>query len=625
MALAIQQLALQSPTSVFEPQFAQRALLAVAVVSLLAAAIGPSVVLLDLPFFTHAIGAGAYPVMVGAVALGVALTVGALIGAAVFALVVLTITSRSTDGGRRDALTGVAIVAALAVGAIIAAVGVPADSRLALSPEALLFGSVLTVGDDVIYTVVAVALVVVPTAVMFGERWLAAGFDPQVAGQLDSSASNIALIVCVAVAAGATLPVTGSLLAGALLVIPAATARILFNRFAVLMPATFLIALTEGVIGLYLAFVLDLPPGAAIALVAGIGFVLAAIAKTLIGRMLVLRSASKRTGRTAMAAVAVVGLMLTAYGCGGSSGTNGADDNDERILVVATTPQIADIAAGVGGDAIEVETLMPAGTDPHDFEPRPSDIAKLDEADVILRSGGELDEWVVGAARTAGATKSPVDLSQAARLIPSEGEHSHEAGDEQEEAHGDEAEADETFNAHWYLAPSNVAAAARRVRDEFVKATPSARESTRANADQYIAGFEALSAELSECAAKVPAEQRVFVSGHDDFAYLADAFDFDVSAQIAPTGRSEPSARELQESVDDARSAGTRAVVTSSGETTQLATTVADRLNVPLLELYADSLADSGEASTLEGAIRYDVTRLVDAASGGVVDCGEAS
>lgn len=604
---------IESPLTVFEPVYAQRGLQAILLVALLAGAVGSLVVLRDLPFYTHAVGTGAYPFLVLAVAMGIALPIGALVGAAAFALVITAITRRVDDAGRRDALTGMTIVFALAAGSVLAATAVASDPKLALAPEALLFGSVLTVDGDVLITAALVAALVLPVAALFSGRWLAAGFDPQLSSQLGARRFDWLLLAAVALAAAATLPITGSLLAGALLVIPAATARIVFDRFASLAPATFLLALTEGVLGLYLAITLDLPTGASIAAVAGCGFLVAAL-----GRLAFARRARSRGPRLRIAsALIVVSAVATgATGCGSGSSTQ-SDAKADAVKVVVTTPQVADIVSSVGGEAITVETLMPVGTDPHDFEPKPSDVAKLADADAIIRSGGAIDEWVVSAAKTSGTTAIPVNLANSTKLIPTGGS-AHEEG-ETEEEHG---EHDDEFNAHWYLSPTNVQSATRKVRDELVKAAPSARESTRANSDAFLAEMEELDAALTKCVAEVPTAKRVFVSGHDDFAYLADSFGFEVASQIAPTGQSEPSARQLQTAVDAARTADARAVVVSAGESTQLTERFAEQLDLPLLELNSDSLAESGLASTLPGAIKYNVGRLADALSNGQVDCG---
>lgn len=591
--------ALENPFDLFSPVFAQRALAAVLLLALIAAALGWAIVLRDLPFFTHAVGAGAYPVLVLGVLAGVSIAVSALAGTLLFSLCLGLAAGigrsrgSGTNAGRRDALTGLAVAAALATGAVLAARAGSGNARLAISPEALLFGSLLTIDGSTLTVLAIVTAVVLATAWFAADRWLAGGFDPGVAAHLAASRSDVALLFCVAIGAGASLPVTGSLLAGALLIVPAATARLLTDRARHLPPAVFAIAAVEGTLGLYLSLNFDLPAGAAIAAVSGAGFFAAA------GGVALRRARGPLRPSASMALIALTAVALTGCG-GGSSASSGSDAGPVRV--VATTPQVADIARQVGGDAVVVTTLLPAGADPHDYEPRPSAVAAISDAGVVFRSGGDIDAWLLPAVKAASADSAPVDLSRAALLLPAGG-------------------SSDTFNAHWYLSPQNVARATQRVSDELVKANPSAREIFRTNATQYLDEIDAADKKLSACASKVPDADRNLMAGHNDFAYLAEAFGFKVAAQVASNGESEPSGSELQESVDQARGADVRAVVASRGEVTRLEQEVAKKLNVPLLALYADNLTTGDDASTLLGAIGYDVDRIVDAVTSGSVKC----
>lgn len=592
--------ALENPFDLFSPVFAQRALAAVLLLALIAAALGWAIVLRDLPFFTHAVGAGAYPVLVLGVLAGVSIAVSALAGTLLFSLCLGLAAGigrsrgSGTNAGRRDALTGLAVVAALAIGAVLAARAGSGNARLTISPEALLFGSLLTIDGSTLTVLAIVTAVVLTTAWFAADRWLAGGFDPGVAAHLAASRSDIALLFCVAIGAGASLPVTGSLLAGALLIVPAATARLFTDRARHLPPVVFVIAAVEGTLGLYLSLNFDLPTGAAIAAVSGAGFFAAT------GGVALLRWARGPLRPSAsMALIALTAVALT--GCGGGSSASSSSDAGP-VRVVATTPQVADIARQVGGDAVVVTTLLPAGADPHDYEPKPKAVAAIAEAGVVFRSGGDIDAWLLPAVKAASADSAPVDLSRAALLLPAGG-------------------SSDAFNAHWYLSPQNVARATQRVRDELVKAKPSASEIFRTNASQYLDEIDAAEKELSACASKVPDADRNLMAGHNDFAYLAEAFGFRVAAQVASNGESEPSGSQLQKSVDQARGADVRAVVASRGEVTRLEQEVAKKLNVPLLALYADNLTTGDDASTLLGAIGYDVDRIVDAVTSGSVKC----
>ena len=97
--------------------------------------------------------------------------------------------------------------------------------------------------------------------------------------------------------------------------------------------------------------------------------------------------------------------VLAVAGCGGDDdGSGGAGG---RLVVVATTTQAADLVRNVGGDQVQVEQLLDPNTDPHDYEVRPGDVERLIDAGVVVRSGGEVDEWL-GEAIDASGTDAPV-------------------------------------------------------------------------------------------------------------------------------------------------------------------------------------------------------------------------
>ncbi|MGH2907296.1 MAG: metal ABC transporter solute-binding protein, Zn/Mn family [Solirubrobacterales bacterium] len=595
MIASISIAALESPATLFDPVFARRAALAIVLVCVLSAAIGPTIVLRDLPFFTHAVGAGAYPALVGAVALGLSLSLAALAGGLIFALLLWALTrGAAANGDRRDAVTGIAVATALGAGAVLAATSASGNLRLAAPPEALLFGSVLTVDSTTLLVTGLVALAVAIAGATLSDRWLAGGFDGGVAGQLGAARYELFLLPVVALAAAATLPVTGSLMAGSLLVVPAATARLFTDRASLMTPLTFGIALAAGAAGLYCSLAFDLPAGAAVAAATAALFVAVAATRAL-----------ARGPRLRHASLALVALLaIAATGCGSKAAPDD-DAADGKTAVVATTTQVGDLARQIGGDGFGVTTLLPAGADPHEYEPKPSAVASLAKPKAIFRSGGTIDAWLEPAWKAAGNSKKPIDLSNAATLIGASGA--------------------EQFNPHWYLSTENLGAAAQRVRDELIKVAPSARETARANTTAYLTAIDDTNTALKACVAKVPVSERVILTGHDDFDYLAQQFGFKVAAQLADAGAAEPSAKDVQDATDAARKAGAKAVVVSKGELSSLAEAVAKKLKVPVLQLYADSLAASGPASTALGAVAYNVGQITSAVSKGAVKCPPAA
>jgi ABC-type Mn2+/Zn2+ transport system permease subunit len=151
--------------------------------------------------------------------------------------------------------------------------------------DQLLFGSLLAIGGEEIAATLIALTVAIAAALRFRRTWIATGFDPA-GGRglgLSPSAADWALLVAIGVGAVAALDATGALLVGAVLVIPAATARLFATSVVRLELAATAIAVAEGIGGLWIAFELDVPPGAAIATLGGIVFALLAAARSLLG------------------------------------------------------------------------------------------------------------------------------------------------------------------------------------------------------------------------------------------------------------------------------------------------------------------------------------------------------
>jgi len=267
----------------FELRFMQLALAEVALLSVLAGVLGTHIVLRRLAFFTHGTGTAAFPGLVAAGPLGVPPALAALAAGTAFAAGFEPLTRRARLGS--DAATALLLVGALALGAVLA-------SDVFESPagvDRLLFGSLLAVSSsDLVLSGGIVALALAAQA-LSGRAWVAGGFDgPSGPGLgLPTVWADRLLTSLIALAVVASLDAVGALLVSAILVIPAATARLLAGRVRSLRRIAFSLALAEGVAGLWIAYQLDAPPGPVIALLGASGFALVAVARHLRARQAV--------------------------------------------------------------------------------------------------------------------------------------------------------------------------------------------------------------------------------------------------------------------------------------------------------------------------------------------------
>lgn len=259
-------------TDPFGLPFMQRAALEILLLAPLAGVIGAQIVLRGLAFYTHAVGTSTFPGLVLAGGLGAPPALAALGGGAIFAALSERLGRVAAIG--RDAVTALLLVAALGIGIVLASDVFESGAQV----DQLLFGSLLAIGSDEL-VITATALVAgLATAAVCRRAWVAGGFDAGTVASLGLRArrADLALVGIVAVATVAAVDAVGALLVSAILVIPAATARLVARSVPSLELLAGAIALAEGLVGLRLAYELDVPPGAAIAVLAGGVFALTA-------------------------------------------------------------------------------------------------------------------------------------------------------------------------------------------------------------------------------------------------------------------------------------------------------------------------------------------------------------
>ena len=257
------------------PEFLVRALIEVVLLAVAGGLLGTWIVLRRLAFFTHAAGSATFPGLVVATPWGIPAQVAALGAGLLYAGGLERLVRRR--GLAADAATGLLLVAALALGTILASDAYPQGAGV----DRLLFGTLLGLSDTDLALSAAVAVLAVAASAALGRTWLATGFDAPAARALriPARAGDALLLTGLAVAVVAALPAVGALLVGTLLVVPAATARLLAGDLRTLQALAVGLAVVEGTGGLLLAYELDLPPGPAIALLGGIGFALAAVVR----------------------------------------------------------------------------------------------------------------------------------------------------------------------------------------------------------------------------------------------------------------------------------------------------------------------------------------------------------
>jgi ABC-type Zn uptake system ZnuABC Zn-binding protein ZnuA/ABC-type Mn2+/Zn2+ transport system permease subunit len=545
----------------FQLPFVQRGLFEILILAVPAGLLGTWIVLRGLAFFSHAVGTAAFPGLVLADGLGFAAPLGAF-GAAIVFSAGSSLFGRREEEEATDSAVAIVLVGCLAAGTIFASDVFGSGANV----ETLLFGSLLLVdAGDLALAGVAAGLTLI-ASLLLGHRWLATGFDPASAAPGGAGWLDLALFGLIALAITAALSVVGALLVTALFVVPALTARLFAERMRSWQLASVALVAAEGTVGLWLSVKTDAPPGATIAVVAGAVFAIAAGARAL---------ARSRRGAPALAMAALAGAALLAAGCGSSGSGNG------QLQVVATTTQIGDFVRAVGGDAVSVDQILQPNTDPHEYEPRPSDVAGAAEAKLVFANGDGLDEWVEQVVSDSGSDAEVVDLGA---VVPERlpGESSAEAS---------------RYDPHWWHNPRNAEAAVAEIERRLGAADPTHRREFERNARAYLAELHDLDTGIERCIDSIPAGRRKLVTDHDAFGYFADRYGIEVVGAVIPsqTTQAQASAKDLSALADTIEREQVEAIFPESSLSAGVAEAIADQTSASAdFSLYGDTLGPEG-------------------------------
>jgi len=249
-----------SPIDALELPFMRTALAEVVLLGAAGGLLGAWIVLRELAFFTHAAGTVTFPGLVVADATGIAPQAAGAAVALAYAGGVHRAGARRHDEG---AATGLLLVAALALGVVLASDLLDAGAGV----DRLLFGTLLGLGTGDLVAGALAAVAALAATLALGPVWTASAFDEDGSRALGLPVRRAdgLLLALVAVAVVAALPAVGALLVTAVFVVPAATARLLARDVRELLGLGVALAIGEGVLGLYLAYWLDVSPGPAIA------------------------------------------------------------------------------------------------------------------------------------------------------------------------------------------------------------------------------------------------------------------------------------------------------------------------------------------------------------------------
>jgi manganese/zinc/iron transport system substrate-binding protein len=282
---------------------------------------------------------------------------------------------------------------------------------------------------------------------------------------------------------------------------------------------------------------------------------------------------------------------------------------EERPLsIVATTGLMADIAERVGGECVEVETLMGPGIDPHDYQATAGDVRRLEAAELILYSGYMLEEQMAQVLDRLAARRPTLALMEVATdpadLI---------------------AEPDEPagVDMHLWMDVELWSRLPPAFAEALAEHRPGCAEAAAERAEGYVAELLALHDWVGEAIATIPEETRLLVTAHDAFGYFARAYGIEVAAIQGISTLGEASVADIRETADLVVASGVPAIFveTTINPRTIEAVREAVRQRGHEVEiggeLFSDALGPEGSIADSYIGMIYENTRIITEALGG--------
>ena len=265
----------------------------------------------------------------------------------------------------------------------------------------------------------------------------------------------------------------------------------------------------------------------------------------------------------------------------------------DRLNVVASFSILGDFVKNVGGDRVNVTTLVGPNGDVHVYTPAPADAKKIADTKLLVINGLGLEGWLPRLAQAAGS-KAPI-VTATAGIVP--------------------LKAGSAADPHAWQSVANAKIYVANIRDALRAADPADAGMFAANADAYLTSLDALDRKVREAIAQIPKSRRKVISTHDAFGYFAAAYGIEFIAPLGVSTESEASARDIAGIITQIKSEKIPALFLENISDPRLIRRIAAETGARVGgTLYSDSLTDEkGPATTYIDMVRHNIKTLTSA------------
>lgn len=293
--------------------------------------------------------------------------------------------------------------------------------------------------------------------------------------------------------------------------------------------------------------------------------------------------------------------------------TAGTAVAQQKLKAIASFSILADIVAQVGGDQVEVVTLVPAMGDAHVYQPTPSDARAVAGADILVSNGLNFETWLDRLVAASGFKGRRIVASSG--ITPRRMEEDHHGHGHDHARHGHKERAGIADDPHVWHDLQRMQTYVTNIVDGLAAADPAHADHYRARGAAYAAELKALDSWAKAAFARLPRAHRKVITQHDAFGYLADRYEISFLAPQGMTTESEASAEAVGKLIRQIKRERIQAVFFENVINPRLIEQIAKDAKVRVGgRLYSDALSPpGGEADSYVKMFQLNVTRLVEA------------
>jgi zinc/manganese transport system substrate-binding protein len=275
-----------------------------------------------------------------------------------------------------------------------------------------------------------------------------------------------------------------------------------------------------------------------------------------------------------------------------------AAQTTEKLKVVASFSILGDMVRNVGGERIELVTLVGPNGDAHVYSPTPADGRRLTEAKVVFTNGLKFEGWIDRLIKSSGTKAARVEAAKGVK--PLKGEDGHGHGHHHGHGGSDPHAWQSIGNAKIYVA---------NVRDVLIAADAAGRQTYEANASAYLKQLDELEAEVKSLVASIPAERRRIITSHDAFRYFETAYGIDFVSPQGVSTESEASAKDVARIIQQIKREKIGAVFVENVSDARLMERIAKETGAKIGQrVYSDALSEpNGPAGTYIDMMRHNI------------------